>query len=84
MTNYPKQMYNQLLEQTKKSERLERENQALRQEVKRLEHEMSAFTARVEGIIKAQAEEIVRLKAIINKDSGMIALSRRTVRQTAQ
>ena len=92
MTNYPRQMYKQLLEQTEKAERLERENQDLRQEVKRLEHELSALKesleARIEKAvqkaiqileeqivqqektIKAQAEEIVRLKAVINKDSG--------------
>ena len=92
MTNYPRQMYDQLLEQTEKAERLKQENQELRQEVKRLGHELSAFTesleARIEAavqkatqmlteqivkqdkIIRAQGEEIVRLKAIINKDSG--------------
>jgi hypothetical protein len=85
-------MYNQLLEQTEKAERLKQENQKLCQEVKHLGHELIAFTqslqARIEAavqkatqpltehiveqekIIKAQAEEIVRLKAIINKDSG--------------
>jgi len=85
-------MYNQLLEQTETAERLKQENQGLHQEVKRLEHELSAFAksldARIESavkkatqalteqivqqekIIKAQGEEIVRLKAIINKDSG--------------
>jgi len=92
MTNYPRQMYNQLLEQTEKAEGLKQENRELRQEVKGLRHELSSFTesleARIEAavqkatqalreqviqqekIIKAQGEEIVRLKAIINKDSG--------------
>ena len=92
MTNYPRQMYKHLLEQTEKAERLEQENQDLRQEVKRLRHDLSTLTENLEAriekavqkatqplieqivqqekIIKAQAEEIVRLKAVINKDSG--------------
>lgn len=92
MTNYPRQMYKQLLEQTEKSERLEQENVELRREVKRLGRDLSAFMqsldARIEAvvekatkplieqidqkdrIIKAQGEEIVRLKAVNNKDSS--------------
>ena len=92
MTNYPRQMYKQLQEQTEKSERLEQENAGLRQEVKNLRREISVLVssidARIEAavgratkplmeangekdkVIKAQGEEIVRLKGVINKDSG--------------
>ena len=92
MTNYPKQMYKQLLEETAKAEKLAQENRELQQEVNRLERKIvmleENLDAKIEAaiqkatkplieqnnqnekIINAQRDEIVRLKAVINKDSS--------------
>lgn len=70
MTNYPKQMYNQLLEQTEKTERLKHENQALRQEVKHLEHELGVFTKSLERRIEAAVQKATQplIEQIIQKE----------------
>jgi len=92
MTDYGRDMYRQLCEQTEKAERLEKENRHLRAEVThltgRIDEMTSTFEAQIEAAIakavKPLREEIVelttrlenandeiaRLKASKNKDSG--------------
>jgi transposase len=66
MTDYPKQMYLQLEEQTEKAERLQGENKALRQENKRLgaelaqvQSQMDTMSATMESRIAASVEQAV-------------------------
>ena len=53
MTDYRRDMYKQLTEQTEKAERLERENVILRKEVKELTSRIDRITANIEAKIEA-------------------------------
>jgi len=59
MTNYPKQMYRQLEEQTKKSERLESENKELRQKNKHLGVELAQARQQIETLKQTMEARIV-------------------------
>jgi len=50
MTNYPKQMYEQLEEQTEKAERLGNENRELRQKNRLLGAELSHVQRQIEAL----------------------------------
>ena len=81
MTNYAKQMYQQLIEQTEKAERLEKENKKLREkerllsvELGRVHRQMETLTQTMEARIAAAVDQAVSkavkpLQATIQKQA---------------
>ena len=81
MTNYPKQIYQQLVEETEKAERLEKENKKLREkerllsvELGRVHRQMETLTQTMEARISAAVEQAVSkavepLQATIQKQA---------------